>query len=336
MIPEGSTRPLLEVTGLTVDFPSGASRVRAVDEVSFEVRANEICALVGESGCGKSTLAHALVGLVPPPGQVVAGQLRLEGETYSSTSPREWRALRGAQVGMVFQAAMSGFNPVATIGRQVEHILKAHPETFPSVAAGRAYFEELLGLVQLPVQRVWGAYEGELSGGMKQRVAIVTALLLKPRVLVLDEPTTALDVLNQRLVIDLLRQLHQRLGLTMIFVTHDLAVVADVADRTLVMYAGRLVESGGTREIFGRGRKHPYVTALIEAVPSVLEDGLSIRAIAGEVPNLAHLPPGCRFAPRCLMAGALCSEVEPALQCDASGHAVACHVVNRVDWRVST
>lgn len=312
-----------------MSFGSGANQVLAVEDVSFEVEENEICALVGESGCGKSTLAHALVGLVPPPGEMVAGELRLRGKPYSSGKANEWRALRGTEVGMVFQAAMSGFNPVVPIGRQVEHILKAHPEVFSSFAAGRGYFEDLLGLVQLSPRRVWGAYESELSGGMKQRVAIVTALLLKPSVLVLDEPTTALDVLNQRLVIDLLRDLHERLNLTIIFVTHDLAVVADLADRALVMYAGRLVESGGIGEIFGRGRKHPYVAALIEAVPSVLEDGLAVRPIAGEVPNLAHLPPGCRFAPRCLLAEALCSSEEPLLRSDGGGHAIACHVVNR-------
>lgn len=319
---------LLEVKGLTVSFDSDVGLVRAVEDVSFEVEENTVCGLVGESGCGKSTLAHALVGLVPPPGRVVSGELRLRGRPYSWRDTGEWRTLRGTGIGMVFQGAMSGFNPVLTIGKQVQHILGAHPEVFPSLREGRAYFEELLGLVQLPA-RIWGNYESELSGGMKQRVAIVTALLLKPSVLVLDEPTTALDLLNQRLVMDLLRDLHERLGLTIMFVTHDLAVVADLADRAVVMYAGRLVESGRTEEIFGQGRKHPYVAALVEAVPSVLSGGLDIRPVPGEVPNLAHPPPGCRFAPRCGLAEPLCSHEEPPLQSDVNGHAVACHVVNR-------
>jgi peptide/nickel transport system ATP-binding protein len=229
---------------------------------------------------------------------------------------------------VVFQAAMSSFNPVITIGAQVEHILDAHPDVYPDRQEGRRHFEELLRLVRLRPEQVWRAYESRLSGGMKQRVAIAIALLLNPEVLVLDEPTTALDVLSQRLVIDIIRDLHERLGTTVVFVTHDLAVVAELAERVAVMYAGRLVESGTVEEIFFDERRHPYVQALISAIPSVAADPSGLRSIPGQVPDLSALPPGCRFAPRCALAQPVCREVEPELLVSGTGHAVSCHVMN--------
>lgn len=319
---------LLAVDGLTVAFGSGERVVRAVEGVSFEVGPGEIYALVGESGCGKSTLAYSLLDMVPPPGRIESGEVRLRGRSYSQMSKAELNQVRGADVAMVFQAAMNAFNPVITIGRQVEHLLEAHPGVFPSRAAGRAYFEELVEMVGLQPQQIWRSFESQLSGGMKQRVAIAMALLLKPSVLVLDEPTTALDVLNQRLVIDILRELHSSTGVTIIFVTHDLAVVAELANRVAVMYAGRLVETGTVDDIFLRGRRHPYVAALIQAIPSVLRQGLLVRPIGGQVPDLACLPKGCRFAPRCLLARSVCRETEPPLLSDDGGHLVACHVAN--------
>jgi peptide/nickel transport system ATP-binding protein len=318
----------VEVEDLTVSFGQGPGSVRAVDQVSLAVRAGDICALVGESGCGKSTLAYALLDIVPPPGRVTGGEVRFKHRSYSKMSKQELDELRGAQISMVFQAAMNAFNPVITVGTQVMHRLQAHREAFASPAEGRAYFEHLLNLVRLSPKRVWPAYESQLSGGMKQRVAIALALLLKPAVVVLDEPTTALDVLNQRLILEILKDLHRNLGLTIIFVTHDLAVVAELASRVGVMYAGRLVESGTVKEIFSARRRHPYVTALIASIPTVLDRGLHISPIPGQVPNLAQLPPGCRFAPRCSLARSLCTQAEPPLLGDEHHHAVACHVVN--------
>jgi peptide/nickel transport system ATP-binding protein len=241
----------------------------------------------------------------------------------------ELNRIRGAEIAMVFQAAMNAFNPVLTVGRHVEHSLKAHPDVFPNPEEGRAYFEQLLASLRLEPGQIWGSFESQLSGGMKQRVAIALALLLKPSVLVLDEPTTALDLLNQRLVIDILKELQSSLGVTIIIVTHDLGVVAEIATRVAVMYAARLVESGTVREIYKKGRRHPYVAALIEAIPSVLGHGLLVRPIGGQVPNLAELPPGCRFAPRCPLAEDICTRVEPPLVSDEKDHLVACHVVNR-------
>jgi peptide/nickel transport system ATP-binding protein len=317
-------RSLLEVRDLTVSF----GNVRAVEGVSLTIDPGQVYGLVGESGCGKSTLAYSLLGLVPPPGRIAAGAVRFRGRDLALMNYRELRRLRAQHISVVFQAAMSGFNPVISIGAQVEHILEAHPDVYPSHQEGRQYFEELLKLVRLRPEQVWRTYESRLSGGMKQRIAIAFALLLKPEVLVLDEPTTALDVLSQRLVIDIIRDLHGTLGTTVVFVTHDLAVVAELAERVAVMYAGRLVESGTVEEIFFDERRHPYVQALISAMPSVAADPSTLRSIPGQVPDLNALPPGCRFAPRCALAQPVCREVEPELLASGSGHAVACHVVN--------
>ena len=315
---------LLEVRNLTVSF----GKVRAVEGVSLEIAQGTVYGLVGESGCGKSTLAYALLGLVAPPGRIVSGAVRFRGQDLARMNYRELRRLRAQHIAVVFQAAMSGFNPVLSIGAQVEHILDAHPDVYPNRQEGRQHFEELLRLVRLRPEQVWRTYESRLSGGMKQRIAIAFALLLKPEVLVLDEPTTALDVLSQRLVIDIVRDLHETLGTTVVFVTHDLAVVAELAERVAVMYAGRLVESGTVEEIFFDDRRHPYVKALISAMPNVTADPSSLRSIPGQVPDLSALPPGCRFAPRCALAQPGCQEAEPELAVSASGHAVSCHVVN--------
>ena len=321
---------LIEVEHLTVGFGDGDGSVRAVDDVSIAVSQGEILALVGESGCGKSTLGYSLLGIVPPPGKVTTGSIKFRGREVTDLPGREFNQLRGRDLSMVFQGAMNAFNPVLTIGKQVEHILDAHPDVYPNPEEGKAYFEELLELVQLPPKRIWRSYESQLSGGMKQRVAIAVALVLKPDLVILDEPTTALDVLNQRLVIDILKDLHRSLGLTVIFVTHDLAVVAELATRVAVMYAGKLVETGTVQEIFARGgRRHPYVAALIDAIPSVLDRGLKVRPIGGSVPSLADLPPGCRFAPRCRLAEPGCTAAEPPLVDDGHDHRVACFVTNR-------
>lgn len=336
VVSDETTRPagregerLIEVDNLTVSFGTGPGAVRAVEDVSLDVQLGDVYALVGESGCGKSTLAYSLINVVPPPGQVTQGEVRYKGQSITHMGKHELNRLRAAELAMVFQAAMNAFNPVITIGRQVEHILQAHPEVFPNPQEGREYFNHLVELVRLPPDRIWKSFESQLSGGMKQRVAIAVTLLLKPNLVILDEPTTALDVLNQRLVIDILKDLHEDLGVTIVFVTHDLAVVAELATRVAVMYAGRLVESGTVYEIFAKGRRHPYVAGLINAIPSVLDSGLHVRPIAGQVPNLAMLPPGCRFAPRCPLAEPICTQEEPPLLPDEHHHMVACHVVNR-------
>jgi peptide/nickel transport system ATP-binding protein len=320
----GDKGPVIEVDNLTVSF----GRLKAVEEVTLSVKMGEVYAIVGESGCGKSTLAYSLLNVVPPPGAISGGDVRVQGRSIVAMNRKDLNSLRAVDVAIVFQAAMNALNPVITIGQQVEHILQAHPGVFPTAKEGRQYFERLLRLVRLSPERIWTAYESRLSGGMKQRVAIAVALLLQPKVLVLDEPTTALDVLNQRLVIDILRDLHETLGMTVIFVTHDLALVAELAQRVAVMYAGRLVEVGSVDEIFYEDRRHPYAVALIDAIPSVM-GSQHIKSIPGHVPNLLELPPGCRFAARCpLVRDEICRRVEPSLLDDGHDHRVACHVAN--------
>ncbi|MDA8069063.1 MAG: ABC transporter ATP-binding protein [Actinomycetota bacterium] len=320
--------PLLTFRELTVTFGHGERSVRPVDGVSFELEPGDRLAVVGESGCGKSTLAAAILDVIPSPGRVTGGEVSIDGQPVSTLDRDELEHVRAATVAMVFQSAMNAFNPVLTIGTQVEHILRAHPGVFASQAEGRKHFEYLLELVRLDPARVVRSYESELSGGMKQRVAIAVAVLLSPKLVVLDEPTTALDVWNQRVVISILHELHRTLGIAIMLVTHDLAVVAEVATKVAVMYAGRLVEYGGVDEIFHGQRRHPYVAALIGAIPSVLKGGLTVRPIPGQVPSLAELAPGCRFAPRCQRAVTICHQQEPALLADGGDHLVACHVVN--------
>lgn len=336
---------VLEARNLSVEFALPKTRLRAVDDVSLSIRAGDVYALVGESGCGKSTLAGALVNLVPEPGKIAGGDVLLRGKSLPSMAADELRRIRMAEVAMVFQAAMSSFNPVVTIGHQVEHVLQAHPAVWPSRRDGREYFDHLLDLVRLPVTRVRGMFESQLSGGMKQRVAIAFACVLKPSVLILDEPTTALDVINQRLVIDVLRDLRESLGVTIVFVTHDLSVVAELATTVGVMYAGRMVQVAPIDTIFYGHRRHPYVRALLESIPNVLEPGQTATSIPGQVPRMDRLPPGCRFAPRCPLAEEACLRDDPELVADSHQNAVACHPVNREscqpgmegerEWRVS-
>ena len=320
--------PLLAVDNLTVSFGRGSREVRAVEGVTLSVMEGDIYGVVGETGCGKSTLASALLDIVASPGRVTGGEVRIKGRSLASMSVKERDRMRGAEIGMVFQSSMNAFNPVITIGAQVRHILKAHPDVFPDQHEGIAYFEHLCTLMRLDYALIWKSFESQLSGGMKQRVAIAISALLKPQILVLDEVTTALDVWNQRLVMAILRDLHRRLGVTIIFVTHDLAVVAELASRVAVMYAARLVESATVQEIFAVGRRHPYVAALVGAIPSILEDGRSVQPIPGQVPSLADLPRGCRFASRCTLVEEVCLSEEPPLLANSSGHLVACHVVN--------
>lgn len=319
----GEGEVILEAEGLSVCF--GDARV--VDKVDLQVRRGETFAVVGESGCGKSTLASALLALVPEPGRIVAGDVRLRGRSLLEMSSEQLRRSRGRGIAIVFQAAMSGFNPVLTIGRQVAHIAEAHPDGI-SVAAAEAEFRQLLGLVRVPADLVVDSFESQLSGGMRQRVAIAVALLLKPAVLVLDEPTTALDVVNQRMVIEVLRDLREETGVTIVLVTHDLGIVAELADRVGVMYAARLVEVTSATELFSGSRRHPYAGALMEAIPRPFDDAQAVRGIPGVVPSLLDPPTGCRFHPRCALAEHRCQTTEPKLLFDDSGHGLACHVLN--------
>lgn len=317
---------LVDIRNATIAFRTPRGVLRAVDNVSLQVREGEVFSLVGESGCGKSTLAFALQNLIPAPGYFESGEIVFSGEDICKFKEERLRRLRGKDIAMVFQASMNSFNPVLRFQRQIDHVLEAHLDVWTDRAEAQSYMKELMKLVRLP-DGVLRAYPHELSGGMKQRMAIAVSLLLKPRLLVLDEPTTALDVLNQRLVLDILRNLHRELNLTVVFVTHDLGVVADIADRVGVMYAGKLVDVGELDQIFYDQRRHPYVSALLGAAPSPFQVGERPRSIPGTVPDLTRPIAGCRFAPRCPVAQAICREVEPVLEGDSSGHEVSCHMM---------
>jgi peptide/nickel transport system ATP-binding protein len=291
-----SSEPLLSIDGLTVEFPSATGPLRAVDSVTLHVGRGETVGLVGESGSGKSMTALAVVGLVPAPGRVAAGEVRFDGARVTGMPERELRRIRGAGIGFVFQEPMTALNPVFTIGDQIVETLEVH-----GVARGKAAWTraaELLDAVRLPdPERRLRDYPHQLSGGQRQRALIAMALSCNPKVLVADEPTTALDVTVQAEILDLLREMKARLGLALLLITHDLGVVAETADRVAVMYAGRIVEQSPVAELFA-DPLHPYTRGLLKSMPGQ-EKGRHLHAIPGVVPPLGNLPPGCTFSPRC-------------------------------------
>jgi peptide/nickel transport system ATP-binding protein len=322
-LPRGATQPVLVVEDLSVRFRTEDGFVHAVDEVSFEVDAGEVLAVVGESGCGKTVTALSLVGLLPPSAQV-AGQVRLAGEDLVKVTNARLRELRGKQVGFVFQEPMTSLNPVLTVGRQVGEVLRRHQRLSRQAALGRA--AELLDLVGIPEpRRRLGEYPHQLSGGLRQRVMIAMAVACEPRVLIADEPTTALDVTIQAGILDLLRDLRHRLGTAVLLITHDLGVVADFADRVLVMYAGRKVEEAAAEELFA-APQHPYTVGLLGAVPNPSRQapGGRLREIPGMVPSLSERLGFCAFAPRCPRADDRSRSERPQLEEVRPGHLVAC------------
>ena len=300
---------MLAVNGLRVEFPSEEGTVRAASNVRFSVSRGGTLGIVGESGCGKSVTLRALCGLVPAPGRVVAGSVQVEGVTYRST--QELAKLRGDKLSMIFQDPATSLNPVKTVGRQVSEVLSV--KLGHSRKAARAEAIELLGHVGIPEPaRRMASYPHELSGGMRQRVMIAMAIACRPRVLLADEPTTALDVTTQEQILQLLLRLQDESGMAIILVTHDLGVIEEVCDEVAVMYAGYVMERGTVNEIAGSPR-HPYTRGLIAAMPQI--DAHSLPAvIVGQPPDLATLEPGCPFAPRCPQARAECSEVQMELE----------------------
>jgi peptide/nickel transport system ATP-binding protein len=315
--------PVLAVEELSVRFRTEDGFVHAVDGVSFEVDAGEVLAVVGESGCGKTVTALSLVGLLPPSAQV-RGHVRLDGEDLVGMPPARLRALRGKQVGFVFQEPMTSLNPVLTVGRQVGEVLRRHEGLSREAATRRA--AELLDLVGVPeARRRLGEYPHQLSGGLRQRVMIAMAVACDPRVLIADEPTTALDVTIQAGILDLLRDLRRRLGTAIVLITHDLGVVADTADRVLVMYAGRKVEEASADELFAVPQ-HPYTVGLLGAVPTPARYATRgrLQEIPGMVPSLSERLGFCAFAPRCPRADDRSRSERPPLREVRAGHLVAC------------
>ncbi len=317
-------KALLTIENLETHFHVGKRVVKAVDGVSFAVQAGETLALVGESGCGKSVTAMSILRLVPEPPARIRGRIVFDGRDLLAMTPAEMRAVRGKEVSMIFQEPMTSLNPAYTVGDQIAEAVQAHGKVQKKEAWARAV--EMLGLVGIPspAQRAT-EYPHQMSGGMRQRVMIAMALACNPKLLLADEPTTALDVTIQAQILDLIRKLVRELNTSLILITHDLGVVAEMAQRMAVMYAGRIVELGTVEEVFAAPR-HPYTQGLMDSIPSL--DGQrkqQLHAIEGVVPDLAHLPPGCTFAGRCEHARDLCRAERPPLTALPGGRLTACH-----------
>src|SRR4051812_18862595 len=302
--------PLLEIKNLRIDFLSGDTSLRAVDEVSLHVDVGETVCLVGESGCGKSITALSIARLVPtPPAQYSNGEVLLQGRDVLRMSQSELRQIRGGVVGYVFQEPAASLNPVLRVGKQIKESLQLHrPE--------KATDHEVIRLLKLvgipaPESRIKD-YPFQMSGGMQQRVMIAMALASEPKLLVADEPTTALDVTIQAQILDLLRDLKQRFGMAILLITHNLGIVGDVAERVAVMYAGQIVELAPARELLRRPL-HPYTEALLNSVPKLGGGARRLAVIPGSVPRIGHFPPGCRFYPRCPSARPECANAMPEL-----------------------
>lgn len=317
--------PLLEIDGLRVEFPSRQGPLAAVDGVSLHVDAGEVVGVVGESGAGKSLTGAAVIGLIAPPGRVAGGEIRFEGRRIDSLPEDEMRRVRGRRIGAVFQDPLTSLNPLHTVGRMLVETMRAHSDLGADAARRRA--AGLLAEVGLPdPERRLRAYPHELSGGMRQRVVVALALCAGPRLVVADEPTTALDVSVQAQIVALLKKLCRDRGMAVLLITHDMGVVAEAADRVVVMYAGRVAEAGPTRTVVGAPR-HPYAKGLVAAIPRVGGAAGRLAQIDGAMPRLGAFPAGCAFHPRCPEAFGRCRRERPGLAGAGDGVRSACWLV---------
>src|SRR5947209_17196162 len=320
---------LLDVQDLVVDYLTPTGQVRAVDHVSFSIEPGEIVGLAGESGCGKSTTAHAILRILRPPAQITGGHVRFQGEDLVGLDYNSLRRYRWRHISLVFQSAMNALNPVMRIGDQFVDMIQAHEHVSKEKALARA--GELLELVGIDPTRLQ-AFPHELSGGMRQRVVIAMALALEPEMIVMDEPTTALDVVVQRQILQEIRDLQQKLKFAVLFITHDLSLLIEFSNRIAIMYAGEIVEMAKSEMIF-RHPKHPYTVGLMSSFPPLVGEKKIMHGIPGSPPNLGNPPSGCRFHPRCSYCtgdnsalSTLQTTVEPPLRELEPGHLVACHL----------
>jgi oligopeptide/dipeptide ABC transporter ATP-binding protein len=314
---------LLELRGLTTAFQTARGEISAIEDISFELNAGEILGIVGESGSGKSVTALTIMGLLPqPPARIAAGSVRFAGEELTTASPNRMEKIRGAGISMVFQEPMTSLNPVFTIGEQIMETVRAHERMSASAQRERAI--EMLDRVGIPsaAERL-NDYPHQLSGGQRQRVMIAMSLVCRPKLLIADEPTTALDVTIQAQVLNLLMDLRDELGMAIMIITHNMGVIAEVADRVLVMYAGRIVEQSPAADLFD-APQHPYTKGLLACVPTLQQDRHRLIAIPGSLPEPARRPPGCRFAPRCTYRIEACRAAIPPLVMQREDRAVAC------------
>ena len=318
--------PLLEVDGLYTQFTTSTGVVHAVDGLSFAIERGEVLGLVGESGCGKSVTSLSIMRLVPAPGRVVGGRIRLSDEDLLDKDAEAMRRVRGARIAMVFQEPMTSLNPVFTIGDQIAAAVLAHAGGSRRAAWERAV--DMLDRVQVPSPRERARdYPHQLSGGLRQRAMIALALAPGPELLIADEPTTALDVTIQAQILDLLRRLQAERGMAVLLITHDLGVVAELCHRVAIIYAGRIVELAGVAEIFAKPL-HPYTRGLLRCLPHPSRFGQPLSSIEGAPPDLRQVDGGCRFAPRCPLAVESCRREQPPLVERTPGHHVACPIVS--------
>jgi oligopeptide/dipeptide ABC transporter ATP-binding protein len=323
---DATPKPLLEVRNLKTYFYTEAGVVKAVDGVDFYVMPGEVLGLVGESGCGKSVTSFSIMRLVGVPGKIIEGEIFFEGRDVLKLSESEMVKMRGNRMSMIFQQPQSSLNPVFMVADQVAEVLQIHQNLGKASAWDRAV--ELLKLVGIPdAEKKARAYPHEMSGGQAQRVMIAMALALNPQLLIADEPTTALDVTIQAQILDLMRDLRTRMGTSVILITHDMGVIAEMVDRVAVMYAGRIVEQSEVNQLFTRPL-HPYTKGLLGSIPVLGKVTEKLDVIPGSVPNLVNLPVGCKFAPRCLARVEnnleICTVTEPSLLEAEPGHAVRC------------
>ncbi len=314
---------LLEIRGLTTAFRTARGEITAIEEIDLDLNEGEILGVVGESGSGKSVTALTVMRLLPtPPARIVAGRVRFGGEDLTQLSDARMQRIRGPGIAMVFQEPMTSLNPVYTIGEQLMETIRAHERLPQRALYSRAV--EMLEKVGIPSAATRMAdYPHKLSGGQRQRVMIAMALVCRPRLLIADEPTTALDVTIQAQILDLLMDLRDELGMAIMIITHNMGVIAETADRVAVMYAGRVVEEAPVTRLFD-APLHPYTRGLLECVPSLSEERERLIAIPGTLPEPAHRPPGCRFAPRCRYAIDVCRQTLPTLVTYDRAHSAAC------------
>ncbi len=322
----GTTEPLLDIRGLKTYFATDDGWVRAVDGVDISIGKGETVSIVGESGCGKTVTAHSVLKLTPmPPGKIVAGQILWQGRDLVPLSNEEMDEIRGKEIAIIFQEPMTSLNPVYTVGEQISEMIRRHEGLSRKATLERTI--DMLALVGIPTpQRRVDDYPHQFSGGMRQRVMIAMALSCNPKLLIADEPTTALDVTIQAQILELLVDMKERFGMAILLITHAMGVVAETAQRVVVMYAGRVIEEAPVRDLF-RSPKHPYTQGLIRSIPRIDTAALKktrLEAIPGVVPSLLIPPPGCRFAPRCKHAMPACVVAMPPLLEVEPGHKVAC------------
>lgn len=317
--------PLLNIKNLSVQFFTYQGVVRALDEVDLTIQRGEVLGLVGETGCGKSVMARSILRLIPdPPGKITRGEILFKGEDILKMNHKRLRVIRGNEISMIFQEPMSSLNPVFTIGNQMQEVIILHQEVDRSSA--KEICIEMLQQVKMPdPERILSKYPHELSGGMRQRAMIAMELSCRPDLLIADEPTTALDVTVQGQVLTILDDLVRSNGISVLFISHDLGVIAQLCDRVSVMYAGQMVETALAGELF-TAPKHPYTHGLLQAIPSIDEERDTLLVIPGMVPRLIEPPEGCRFYPRCTKRFDPCDKIVPKLVEVAAGHQVACHL----------